>query len=206
MQRCLFLLALSAGLTAARAEPAMFDFSDPKGVNAVHLLLDTPLEPIAGMADGISGTVSFDPASPESSTGRIDVPAARIQFANPKMAEVVRTVDWLDVAQFPAVSYEIRSVANVKPVEGRMNEWTGDLVGEMTIRGVTRPLTVHARVQYLPGKLGARVPGMTGDLLAVRAEFSIRRTDFGLKQDPEFLHVADEVQIRLAVVGSAARK
>ncbi len=206
MTRWFVLLPAALLSLTSRAAPAVFDFADPKGVNAIQVLLDTPLEPIAGLADGIGGTVTFDPAAPERSTGRIEVEAGRIQFANPQMAAFARTADWLDVEQFPAMSFAIRSVANVKPVAGRPNEWTGDLVGELTIRGVTRPLTVPVRVHYMPGKLGDRVPGMIGDLLAVRAQFALRRTEFGLKQDPDFLHVADEVQIALAIVGQSTRQ
>ena len=65
----LSILTIAATASAASDE---FDFKDPKGVNAIYFVLDSELEPIMGMATGISGTVTFDPrtrrTSPEKSS------------------------------------------------------------------------------------------------------------------------------------------
>ena len=61
---------------AALAAPETFDFKDPKGVNNAVFKLDAPLEALNGTATGISGTVSFDPANPAATKGRIVVASA----------------------------------------------------------------------------------------------------------------------------------
>ena len=64
MKRSLNTFLVLAGVaSAALAAPQTFDFKDPKGVNNAVFKLDAPLEAINGTANGISGTVTFDPAT-----------------------------------------------------------------------------------------------------------------------------------------------
>ncbi len=193
-------LAVAAGLRATAAE---FDFEDPKGVNGIQILLDTPLEPIAGVAGGVGGKVKFDPAAPEKTSGFIEVKAAEISFVNPMMTKVAQGADWLGIDVHPDIRFDVISV-----LEARKGDGDGRFVlrvkGEFECRGVKKPLVVEVNVHHMPGRMGDRVQNAKGDLLALRASFSIRRTDFGLKKDPDFLHVADEVQIRFGIVGHAA--
>ncbi len=196
-------LMMLAGVSGGA--PMDFDFADPKGVNAIHILLDTPLEPIAGMAGGVSGQVKFDPEAPAKTAGYIEVTVANLVFANPMMTQVSRATDWLDVAQFPRIRFDVREVTDVKKLDDT-GRYTARVKGDFQCRGVSKPLEVDVGFQYLPGRLGDRVKGASGDLLVLRAGFSVRRTDFGLKLDPDFLHVADEVQIRFGIAGQAARK
>lgn len=83
----------------------------------------------------------------------------------------------------------------------RENAWELTLVGEFTCKGQTRPVTIKARADYLPGKAGSRLRGAEGDLLVLRAAFEIKRTDFGIKPDQSTDVVADEIQIRASIVG-----
>ena len=55
------IIPLLSLATAVYAAPQSFDFKDPKGVNNAVFKLDAPLESINGSANGITGTVSFDP-------------------------------------------------------------------------------------------------------------------------------------------------
>ncbi len=79
----------------------------------------------------------------------------------------VRSGDFLDVESFPTVSY--RSTA-VRPVSG--NEFTVD--GELTIRGVTRPVQLDVEVE------GPATDPWGGERIAVTARGEIDREEFGL--------------------------
>jgi polyisoprenoid-binding protein YceI len=181
-----------------------FDFKDPKGVNAMTFFLDSLQEPIVGVASDLSGTVKFDPAKPESTTGRLVVQAASLHVPTPKMKEVLHSPGWLDVQKFPEISYVFKEVNHVsKPAE---NTWELQVSGDFTCHGVTKPLKVLIKVSYLPGKLGDRVPKMEGDLLVLRAEFSIKRSDFGINPNTPAAVVAEEIQIRAGIVGAWQKK
>ena len=78
------LLGTSLALTAT-AGPQSFDFKDPKGVNNAVFLLDAPLESINGTANGVSGTITFDPENPAALLGKIVIAAASLHVPNPMM-------------------------------------------------------------------------------------------------------------------------
>jgi polyisoprenoid-binding protein YceI len=152
--------------TAVYAAPETFDFKDPKGINNAGFKLDAPLESINGSANGISGTVTFDPENPSATTGKIVVAAESLMVPNPMQKEHLHSDKWLDVATYPDITFEAKSLANVK-TDG--NTTTADVTGTFTLHGVSKDITAPIKLTYLKDKLGDRVPNMKGDLLVIRA-------------------------------------
>lgn len=195
-------LAVVACFSALTA-PLTFDFKDPKGVNNAVFKLDAPLESINGTANGISGTVQFDPANPGAVRGRIVVEAASLHVPNPIMKEHLHGKDWMDVATHKEISFEVTRVANVKTTGA---DTTADVTGKFTLKGVTREITVPVRLTYLPGRLADRTNGrMQGDLLVIRSNFTIKRSDFGINPGAPTDKVADEIELTLSLAGAAPR-
>ncbi len=184
------------------AAAATFDFKDPKGVNTATFTLDAPLEAIEGSANGISGKVEFDPADPAATRGRIVVETATLRVPNPLMNQHLHGKDWMDVAKYPELSFEVETLDNVR-TSGDVT--AADVSGKLTIRGVTRKLTVPVRLTYLPDRLSARIPGMKGDLLVLRARFTVKRSDFGINPGAPADRVAEEIHINLSVAGAAPK-
>ena len=163
-----YILPLVALTSAAYAAPLAFDFKDPKGVNNAVFKLDAPLESINGSASGISGTVTFDPENPAATTGKIIVASESLTVPNPMQKEHLQSANWLDVAKYPEITFEAKSLAKVK-TDG--NVTTGDVTGTFSLHGVTKEITVPIKLTYLKDKLAARVPNLKGDLLVIRANF-----------------------------------
>jgi len=186
----------------ALAAPQKFDFKDPKGVNNVVFKTDAPLESINGTATGISGSVTFDPANPGAIQGKIIVAASSLHVGNPMMKEHLHSDKWMNVAKFPEITFEAESAANVKTVE---TTTTADVTGTMTIKGVSKKLTVPVRWTYLKDKLSARVPNLKGDLLVVRATFNVKRSDFGINSGAFEEKVSDVIELNLSVAGASPR-
>lgn len=195
---------LGATALAAHAAPASFDFKDPKGVNNVQFKLDAPLESITGTATGISGTVVFDPAQPGATKGRIVLDAASLTVGNPLMGEHLRSDQWLDVAQYPAITFEAASLGNVRQQGAQV---LAEVAGKLTVKGVTRAITVPVTFTHLPDKLGARAgdPKVKGDLLVLRTAFAINRSDFGIKAGEMTDKVAETIHLSLSIAGAAPR-
>jgi len=184
------------------AAPIDFNFKDPKGVNNVVFKTDAPLESINGTASGISGQVSFDPEAPGAVKGRIVVAAASLHLGNPMQKEHLHGANWLDVAKYPEITFEVLGTKNVKTVE---NVTTADVNGKMTIKGTSKDITVPVKMTYLKDKLGQRLPNQKGDLLVLRSNFIVKRSDFGLNAAKMEEKVANDIELSLSVAGSAPR-
>ncbi len=196
-------LATMGSLAMAQAAPLKFNFKDAKGVNTVTFVMDAPLEAISGSANGISGEVQFDPAKPAETKGKIVVESASMQVSNSVMKDHMHGKDWMDVANHPTLTFEAGSLEEVKTVG---DVTTAQLKGKLTLKGVTKELKVPVKLTYLKDKLGARTNGQVqGDLLVVRASFTVKRTDFGINAKAPTDKVADEVVLTLSLAGAAPR-
>jgi polyisoprenoid-binding protein YceI len=196
----LLSLATAAALTAA---PLSFDFKDPKGVNAIQFHLDSLLEPIAGTASGVTGTVKFDPANPAATSGKIVVATSSLTVANAMMGDHLRGKDWLDAAANPEITFELTKLANVKTAG---NETTATAQGKFTLKGVTKEIAVPVKLTYLADALGKRTrPENKGDLLVIRGEFTIKRADYGIQPGQNEDKVNPEIKLTLAIVGGAPK-
>jgi polyisoprenoid-binding protein YceI len=197
------LLVLAFSTVALIAESIDFDFKDPKGVNTIIFKTDAPLESINGTANGISGKVSFDPASPGALKGKIVVAATSLHVPNPTMKEHLQGDGWLDVARHPEIIFEVVGARNAK-TEG--NATLLDVTGNLTLKGTTKSLTVPVKVTYLKDKLKARGgSNKEGDLLVVRANFTIKRSDFGINAAKFEEKVSNDIELTFSLAGMAPR-
>jgi polyisoprenoid-binding protein YceI len=203
MKTQLTILLASIGLTTAvMAAPETFDFKDPKGINNAGFKLDAPLESINGTASGVSGTVTFDPENPSATKGKIVVAANTLTLPNTMQQGHMRSDKWMDVAKYPEISFEAKELKNVK-TEGDVT--TAEAAGTFTCKGVSKDMTIPVKLTYLKDKLGSRMPGAKGDLLVIRSNFSIKRSDFNLSPGQMEDKVSDEIQLSLAIAGAAAK-
>jgi len=192
-------LAVSAGAQAASQN---FDFKDPKGVNNAVFKLDAPLEAINGSANGVSGTVSFDPANPAAAKGKIVITTESMHVPNPMMKEHLHGGQWMDVAKNPEITFEAKELKNVKTTGDKTS---ADAVGTLTIKGVAKDVTVPVTLTYLKDKLSQRVPNMKGDLLVIRASFTVKRSDYGINPGAPEEKVSDTIDLTLSIAGAAVR-
>lgn len=198
-----YIIPLIALATAVHAAPQSFDFKDPKGMNNAVFKLVAPLETINGSASGITGTVLFDPENPAATTGKIVVAAESLIVPNPLQKEHMHSANWLDVAKYPEITFEAKSFANVKT---ETNVTTADVTGTFTLHGVSKEITAPVSLSYLKDKLGDRLPNLKGDLLVIRAHFSINREDFNIEKGQYLDKVSTNIDLTLSIAGASVTK
>ena len=153
----IFVLLLALFLPESEAETLTFDFKDPRGVNNVAFRLDAPLESIKGSANGFSGTIMVDPANLVQAKGRIAVATKSLVVPNPLMRMHLLGKDWLNAKANPEISFEIRKVANVKSEGNDISR--ADVSGMLTLNGVSKEMTVPAKLVHMPGSCAMSAKG-----------------------------------------------
>jgi polyisoprenoid-binding protein YceI len=142
----LMTLALSA--PAVAQQPALV--TDPAAVQAgtykvepVHTRVLFSISHLGfttwyGDFTGASGVLQLDPAHPAESRLEVSVPTSSVSTTNAKLDGELKGPDWFDAARFPTISFKSRQVTPTGPDRA-------DVVGDLTLHGVTRPATLHAR-------------------------------------------------------------
>ena len=161
-------------------------------------------------AHAFSGTVVYFPDDPGRSrvsvtvlTDSLRVVAEADSADIPEITRTMRTRT-LRVDSFPEIRFVSRSVvpltANGAPLTGERRAVSGArdtllrVTGDLTMVGVTRPVTVDMAL------------GVAGDTLRAEGSFVVRQTDFGIKPFSKALgmvKVKDEVRFELRVVAAA---
>lgn len=138
-----------------------------------------------GRFDAIAGELSYDPAAPANAKISVTIQAASVSTGVPKMEEHLRTPDFFDVKQFPTLTF-VSKTWTAKP------ENSFEILGDLTMHGVTKPVTVTAV------RTGLGTNAYTKkDLVGFETTFTVQRSDFGLKYGPGA--VGDDVRITFAL-------
>ncbi|MFF6782690.1 YceI family protein [Streptomyces sp. NPDC012510] len=90
---------------------------------------------VRGQFDEFEGSAHLDGGDPSKSTAQFSIRARSIQTRNQKRDDHLRSGDFLDVDNHPALTF---TSTRVRQVHQAGFQVTGDL----TIRGVTKPVTV----------------------------------------------------------------
>jgi polyisoprenoid-binding protein YceI len=135
------------------------------------------------------GTVLFDDAHPEDARIDVTIDAASIDTHLEKRDEHLRSADFLDVKNHPTLTFKSTKVKKVG--EGRL-----EVLGNLTLRGVTRPVTL-----LVSDVDEARKDPWGGVRRGATATTRISRKDFGLTWNVPLetggVVLGDEVHIQL---------
>lgn len=180
---------------------ATFDFRTPDAFNLIKVELDTTFGSgrLNGELRGTRGVVEFDPTRPATISGSIRLDARNLKLQHPKSNTDVHTSIWLDTHRFPHVTFEVKGM---RKVQWRGGLLTGELLGDLTLKGKTKNLALPATFRYLRGKR-RDLDGRAGDLLEVKATLSILRGDFGINAGGMLESVANEISVTVNLLGKS---
>jgi polyisoprenoid-binding protein YceI len=95
---------------------------------------------VRGHFKNVKGTMEFDPGNPGSGSMRVAIETNQLWTGEPDRDAHLKSADFLDVAHHPQILFQSSSVA-----QDGANHYK--VRGNVTIRGVTRPITLD--VNYL---------------------------------------------------------
>jgi polyisoprenoid-binding protein YceI len=185
-----FLAALAAAMTLT-VLPAMAQSTwniDPAHSAAQFQVRHLMISNVRGEFGKMSGVVSFDGKSYSSIQAEAVIEVTSINTREKKRDDDLRSSNFFDAANYPTITFKSKRVENV----------TGssfNLVGDLTIRGVTRETTLSVEATPI-------IKGMAGERrIGAHATTRLNRQDFGVKWnrtlDGGGVVVGDEVQITL---------
>ncbi len=151
-----------------------------------HMMIST----VRGTFERFSGTVEADEANPTAALVDVQIEVASINTRDEKRDAHLRSPDFFDVDTYPSISFKSKRVE-------RTNDDTGKLIGDLTIKDVTREVVLD--VEYA-GQ--SRSPWGTTSA-GFSATTKINRKDWGLNWNVALetggVLVADEVKIHIEV-------
>ena len=144
---------------------------------------------VRGRFTAFGGTIAFDESAPERSSVDVRIETASVDTGVPQRDGHLRSPDFFDVENFPAITFQSRRVE--KTAEGFR------VTGELTVRDTTRQVVLP--VEYA----GRTRDPWGGERAGFSARLTIDRKDFGLTWNQLLetggVAVGDKVEIELEV-------
>lgn len=185
-QRVILPFMLSALAGVANAAPVAYE------IDPAHTYPSFEADHMGGLSvwrgkfDKTSGKIVLDKAA-RSGTVEVTIDTASVDYGLDKMNEKAKSEELFDVAKYPAASYKGK-------LAGFRNGAPTEVVGEFTLRGVTKPLTLKiASFKCMPHPMKKDKEVCGADALA-----TFNRADFGMDAGKKY-GFKMEVNLRIQV-------
>jgi polyisoprenoid-binding protein YceI len=160
------IIAVGAAITvlssaALANETYKFDQSHSTIGFSVHQFLGTT----HGKFTKFDGKIDIDREHPESSSVTAHIDVRTIDTGIVKRDNHLRSPEFFAAEKYPAITFKSRSVKQTGPE-------AGDIVGDLTMHGVTKPITLHVKLLTSPNETKQTRWSVTTDPL--------KRRDFNL--------------------------
>ena len=157
------------------------------GFTARHMMITT----VRGHFTEFEGTIEFDPANPGATSVETTIQMGSVSSGVADRDNHLRSADFFNVEEFPTMTFKSTGVA----VKG---EDVATLTGDLTIRDVTKPVTLE--VTYLGESAN---PFTQVKTVGFEANTTINREDFNLTWNQPLASggvlVSKEIKIQLDV-------
>jgi polyisoprenoid-binding protein YceI len=121
-----------------------------------------------GRFNTVEGALRFDAETPAESRLDVTIHTASADTPSGELNEVLRGRDWFDTERFPTARFESTAITVT-------DKNTGTVTGNLTLRGVTKPVTLA--VTFRGGAYNLLTGAFT---LGFQANGVLKRTEFGM--------------------------
>ncbi|HSX61794.1 MAG TPA: YceI family protein [Tahibacter sp.] len=178
------LLAALLVPAAARSDAIALD---PVRSNAEFQVRVMWMFDVTGRFGAVTGNVDIDHAARTARVhARIDVRGVSMRRAS--YEDWVKSDEFFDAEQHPFVEFVS------EPFPLATLDIGGDIIGHLTLRGLTKPMNLRLRPSQCPGEAALRC--------AVVADGTLQRSDFGMRSRRATL--ADRVRLHFSVRAASA--
>jgi polyisoprenoid-binding protein YceI len=196
-------MTLALALAASQARADVMSFKLLPNYSRATFKSDAPLETFVGntAAEGVNGTLSLDPAKPQTATGSVKVDMNLVKTGIDKRDTDMRSKNYLDteVEANRWVTFEVKGVEIAGPLEPGKNV-PARVKGILTVKQKPVERVADAAVTWVkltPEEVETQKRfGFAADNIKVRARFATTFTDHGLKIPALlFYKVSNDIQL-----------
>jgi polyisoprenoid-binding protein YceI len=144
-----------------------------------------------GRFNDVSGSFSFDPANMASAKFDVTIKIESVDSGNEDLDKHLRSPDFFAAKDFPTMTFRSTGVEGASAAGGTLK-------GELTMKGVTKPVT--AKLEFT----GMADMGR-GAKAGFEATFTVKRSEFGINYGVEKGAIGDEVRVTVALEGNLAK-
>jgi len=165
----IFLLAVIALMVGAPAAAQSTQWQlDPAHSSAQFAVRHMGISTVRGMFTKLSGTARYDPADSKNDSLEVTIETASVDSRVEMRDNDLRSDHFFDVQKYPTMTFRSTKVESAGTDKLK-------ITGELTIRGITKPVTLDVDGPSKPVKDGQ------GRLhMGVSATATVNRTDFGM--------------------------
>ncbi|HSZ74224.1 MAG TPA: YceI family protein, partial [Rhizomicrobium sp.] len=158
---------------------------DPDHAQVIFTITHMGLSSFYGRLGKVTGTLAFDVAAPEQSTLDVQIDMTTIDTHVPKLDGEL-TDGMFNSAKFPTATFKATKIE-------KTGDHTGTVTGDLTIKDVTKPVTLNVTfnggrdspIPFQPYRIGFDATG------------TIKRSDFGLTNTVWSGFVSDDVTLAI---------
>jgi polyisoprenoid-binding protein YceI len=185
-------LVLAPSIVKAQAQPGG-DYTLNRQASAVGFTISGSMlfkVKRDGVFKDFTGNLSYNPSRPTDTHIDLTVYTDSVDMHNAENDQLLKSPGFFDVAHFPTMHFV--SASTIRKADGSFS-----MTGDMTIRGITKRMTI-------PVKMRSETGGQPGAMF--ESTFQIDRTEFGLNGAPKWggigVSISKKVDIHIAIAAN----
>jgi polyisoprenoid-binding protein YceI len=171
------LAPLVAVVLAASSLSAQSMHEIDKAHSEINFTADARLLTAHGYFGNWNAKVMLDSAAMEKSTVELTIDTKSINTRNDRRDGHLKSPDFFAADSFPEITFKSKSVK-------KTGASSLDITGDLTVRGVTKTVTIPAEVIFYEAGIGR-----------FRGKFSLMRMEYGIKYQSKLNPIKDKVDV-----------
>jgi len=152
---------------------------------------------VKGVLKNIQGTLNFSLEQPQFTSGNILLNAHALHFGYHKVDGNSKNPTWLNVEKFPEIIFELKKL--------HKSRWSNNIleaeaIGVLSIKSKKIQINFPVKIKF-GRSLRKEIDGKQGDLLLMKGEFKLSRSELGINPDKMLNVIADEFNVKISLAG-----
>ncbi len=175
-------------LAAAAAGAQETKYVKDAAHSEINFVAESRLLDAHGFWEKWDADIALDPADWTKATVKLVIDAKSVNTRVTARDNHLRSKDFFNADSFPQITF-------VSKIVNKVSDTKVNFTGDLTIRGVTKPVTIPATIVFWDDK------AKTG---RVKGQFTIVRSEYGVSFNSSMNPIADEVPVTFNITFKAA--